>query len=361
MSDATVETSEAGDAAQCKDVDDSTPVNKLQTTTQESDESAHQATRLDLSKITIDPDASQSFLKEGTHRVPYMLVAVDAKGNRILLKSSAMFCANGSLLPHDKIIPTLTQYTDNPLDEYVHIVKDLRAEEAAYEIAKLINIPMAETRFTTVDQVPFVAYAYIEGAVDIGFGNGVLKFSQEPSLLQHQEAALAGGALIKCLIGGWGDNGQYLKDESGNMYISDIRLIQDSDITSQKLLADIAKQSIDGMGYFITNITNLQHQINGMGTVIFQQNLRQLSQLTPEKVLPIFMSDPTCTPDKARERAAMLVNRAHTVARLFTILSSQPENTIKMLGPKTGNTSIYTEDEISEARMFLYSLINSKN
>jgi len=126
----------------------------------------------DISTLAIDEKESRELLKEGRFPAPNMEVAYDEKGHKLLLKAHPIFVAeDGSFMTGEEFI------AKNGRDLYENCVRALQGEEAAWRMASFIGVPMAETHFIELGGVPFIAYQFIEGAKDRGFG-GEFSFAE---------------------------------------------------------------------------------------------------------------------------------------------------------------------------------------
>lgn len=303
--------------------------------------------------LTINESESGSFLKEGRCPVPNFRIAYDEKGNKFLLKTSIFLVGENEKLLKEN------DFT-NP-EEYREIVWGLMAEEIAWKLGQIIGVPMAETFFVEIEDTPFIAYKFIDGVNDIGFGGGDINFdTNNQEQLKKQELALAKGALLKFLLGGSGDNGQYLQDPSGNIYCSDIHFSPQQPLTEKRLLAEIAQLGLSGYGYFIPRLKNLEHQINGMNLPEFRKILENLESLDLGLVIKIISTHPENPSEEDKVNAESFIDRARRAKTIFTLLLENPNDTIRMLSPKLDDgIDAFTPDQVNQARIALFQKLNN--
>ncbi len=318
----------------------------------------------DQKSLRIDEEESKGFLHEGKAKVSRMKIARDGEGRKVLLKTSPfMVGQNEQLLTEGEFLQEATTFgfQENPQAMYESIVDGLRGEETAWKVGGLVDASMAETRFVKVGDTPFVAYRFIDGIRDVGFGGGEIGFAEDGSeALRTQELAVARGALLKFLAGGTGDNGQYLQDAEGNIYSSDIHFSPQPSGSEGRLLGEIASQSTSGDGYLMPQLDNLKHQLKGMGLPDFKKSLADLGAVGENEALQILFATQDSLSDQDRINARNFVDRAHKAERIFTLLADNPEEATKMVNPTKDGKPVFAKDEIDGARMQMYQKLNKK-
>lgn len=215
------------------------------------------------------------------------------------------------------------QEKDNPyIDENIEgAIRSIRGEEQASLLADYLGVPMPKTRYVEVEGTPCVALDFIEGVVDRGYGSGVV-FAERGGKEQEQRVALTKGAIFKYVLQLSGDDGQYLQDPEGNVYISDISYLPVSTIDTNPL-GEILLGHSTGLQFFASGKEECRAQLEGVWDEEAQELLKKLEQVTSKELSEIIYGD---TNHVSQVRG--LVERCRDARRLFTALA-QDEETVK--------------------------------
>jgi len=313
-----------------------------------------------LSTITIDEEATEKFRKEGRIKAPnFKIVRMGAR--QFLLKTSIWYLdQEDNWINSDRAAslynpPNGLKEDDDSYD--MEYRRRMFNEQRAYHVAKLIGASMAETKYVDFNGTPCVAYEYLGNVRDRAWGRGIV-FSENADLLRQQEDALAKGALLKFLLNDHEDGGQYLQDEKGELYISDIGAIANEeidDINNRKALLQIFEHRL----FFGLDLEALAHQLAGMSRQDYNNLLQELSSKSQEDILnniAISMESPT---EDEKLLALQIATRARIAATLFPILAQNPEDVIMMLNPIQGedpNQRVVATSDSEKSRMTLFGL-----
>jgi hypothetical protein len=319
---------------------------------------------IEIDQLKID---QSPVLKEGKICVPYLKIAY--LGNeKFLLKTSPFFVdKNNRILTKDEFF----KLPDFPKPEelYRNLRRDLKGEHLAWLLAKHIGVTMADTYYVEIDGIPFVAYRFLEGAVDCGFGGLNLQFSRDPLKLKEQQMALAYGALFKFLIDARGDQGQYLQDREGKIYLSDIFISSDPSFNSvreaenlRSLLEQVMEQNFY-TGYFATARVALEHQLTGISMPEFQKTLEYLEEISPSTIVKLISENPNNPSEDDLLLAEKIARRAHGARRIFNLLLKNKGDAICILNPIDNQTGkkTFDEGEVMKARASLLKKLQEEN
>lgn len=177
----------------------------------------------DYGLVKIDTQLTEAFRhskknKEAGSNPIY--IGKNERGVRVLLKTSIHFWddANKKLLNRD----TLEAYERAEFgywnDEFLSDVEgDIRGQVAAQSVARWLGISSPSAEVVDIDNTPFIAMEYLEGAEDRGRGAGI-----ELAELKNQEEVGA-MALGKLFTNALGDGGQILI-QNGHLFLTEINI-----------------------------------------------------------------------------------------------------------------------------------------
>lgn len=258
-----------------------------------------------------------------------MRIAVNEFGEKILLKTGIAFKDDNesnettslSLDHLQEFIDSFagTKYSPTFEDEYKTNVENLFAEEQAFRLAKHLGIKMPDAKLVFVDEVPFIAYEYIENIRDTSMGVRV-QISEDSEKRKQQETALAAGAMLKLLLKTL-DGGQFLQDSEGNIYLSDLGIINLQNTDSEQTFER------DITNFFIPrNEEMLAHQIAGISTAEFSEIEQKLTQLTFEELINIISQDPNQPTNNEVAKAQSIIDRKKFVLDLISNIKKSPKD-----------------------------------
>ncbi len=281
-----------------------------------------------FNNLKIDPEETTLLYQKLDEGSNPMRIAVNEFGEKILLKTAIAFkedeASNAttslSLNNLQIFIDSFagTRYSPTFESEYQANVENLFAEEQAKRLAKHLGIKMPDAKLVFVDEVPFIAYEYIEDIKDTSMGVRV-KIDENLQQRKEQETALAAGAILKLLLKTM-DGGQFLQDTNGNIYLSDLGVInlqnRDTEQTFEKSLSD----------YFIPRSEEmLAHQIAGFGTPEFSMVEEKLSKLNLEDLILLISQNPNQPTDNEIAKAQSIIDRKKFVIKLISDIKKSPK------------------------------------
>jgi len=218
-----------------------------------------------------------------------MRIAFDELGNKYLLKTTVAFKRDDesnstAQLSLDNAIDYAQSMRTSPEEYVADITQKLKGEELASRLGRYLHAPVPEAQLVHREQVPFVAYNFIDHITDRGFG-AQLEMAANPDTRRNQQFQLAMGALMRCLAGG-GDNGQYLQQQTtGDIYVSDIGLTYPQPTDSSRQL--ISDNRI--LEFFVKSPPIRQEQLQGMKDDRFTAALRVLESLDESSLQHILL------------------------------------------------------------------------
>jgi hypothetical protein len=281
-----------------------------------------------FSNLTIDPQQTSAFYQIRDEGSSPMKVALNEAGEKVLLKTSIVFADENDLsentaLSTDNLrafVESFASSTHQPSFEAEYQVNKeaLFAEEQAARLAKHFGIRMPEAKLVTIDDVPFIAYEYIDGIRDTSYGIKAA-ISESYETRKEQETALAAGAMLKLLLKTL-DGGQFLQDKDGNIYLSDIGVInlqnRDTEQTFERSISDFFIPRSEEM---------LAHQIAGAQTPEFSIILQKLNELSFNDVIGIISQDPENPTPNEVSKSQSIIDRKKFVVKLFSDIVRSPK------------------------------------
>ncbi len=281
-----------------------------------------------FNNLKIDLEATARFYESSHEGSNPMRMATNDFGEKILLKTSIAFKDDDeknsiAKLSLDNLRAFVDSFTDTRYSptfesEYEANLENLFAEEQAARLAKRLGIKMPDAQLVIIDEMPFIAYEYIEGIKDTSMGVGV-KISEDLTKRKEQETALAAGALLRLLLKTV-DGGQFLQDPDGNVYLSDLGVINlynsDSQLSFEASLSDFFIPRSEEM---------LAHQIAGAATPEFAEIEAKLEKLTLDEVIGILARNPNKPTENEIAKAQSIIDRKKFVLELFAEIKKSPK------------------------------------
>lgn len=272
----------------------------------------------DPKTLKISEEATKDFYSHGhEHGSNPIKIAFDAKGKKVLLKTSTFFKPDDQ--KNEDAVVSLDAFRENMVgsdfDEELELYRELSfSEERVYNFARLIGLPMAETKYVDHEGIPFVAYQFLEGAIDRHVGNR-LDISDDVKKREKQETTLALSGLLKVWFSA-GDGGQFLQTENGDIFLSDF-----SAHYARELDLDALTHQLRSNYDLSRDRRILTHQIAGMHSKAFSDALDTLEKLSEKEMLQ-FVSRETKKPtNDERELARVFLQRLTILVPFFRSLS----------------------------------------
>lgn len=288
-----------------------------------------------FNNLKIDPVATAAFHLHQDEGSNPMRVALNDQGERVLLKTAVAFAEDDVANSTTSLsIENLKKYLDSfssggyrPAfeDELYENTDTLFVEEQASRLAQHLGIKMPEAKLVFVDEVPFIAYEYLEGARDTSFGIRI-QISKDAQTRAQQEAAMAQGALLKTLLRTH-DDGQFLQiGEAGEVVLSDIGVRNLQTATSEAEF-----ESEIGRFFIPRSDENLAHQLAGTRGDEFGDLLQKIRDLDYDEVLNLITLDPKKPTDREAARATAIISRKDYVVRLFHKIRNSPREMMQRI------------------------------
>lgn len=288
-----------------------------------------------FNNLKINPEATADFNLHQDEGSNPMRVALNEQGEKVLLKTAIAFEEEGepnatTSLSVDNLKKYLNTFPSSGYrpsfeDEYYENTDTLFVEEQASRLAQHLGIRSPEAKLVFIDEVPFIAYEYLEGAKDTSFGIRI-QISKDAQIREQQEGAMARGALLKTLLRAE-DDGQFLQvGETGEIVLSDIGARNLQTIKSE---ADFQKEL---RHFFIPRSDeNLAHQIAGTRGEEFGKLLQKISELDYDGVLKLIARDQKKPTDREKARAAAIISRKDYVVKLFNNIRNSPREMMQKI------------------------------
>lgn len=273
----------------------------------------------DPKTLKISQEATDEFYAQGGERGSSpMKIAYDAKGRKVLLKTFTFFKPDDQSNEEASISLEAFREAMNGLnfEEELARYKDLIfSEERGYRLAQLLEVPMAETKYTELNGVPFIAYQFLDGAIDRHVGIK-LEYEADEARRTEQETTVALSGLLKTWVRA-GDGGQFLQNAAGDIFLSDLSVYYVTETSSDELIQQL--RSSDDLP---RQAKTLEHALNGMRTEKFKRVLKKLRGLNEMDILRLISRDVKKPTEDEKQLAASLKQRLGIILPFFEVLSS---------------------------------------
>jgi len=300
-------------------------------------------------EITLDQSTTAAFRKEGKFKCPeFKIVLID--GKKYLLKPPThFFLDDGTWLSKeeafDDMLSTIAPEHQEEVAKEISpdTMYDVASEkndneERADRIARYLNVSKAHAMAVDWNGTPCIAYAYLGDEVrDCGFGSSIKILEQEMEGKKGQQVDLAKIAVFKFITSASLDDGQFLQQPSGRVYVSDISISNTLPAlsTPEEVFDDLIHTRHE---YFIPKLEVRVHQLQGLRSPELREMYDQLENCTLEKIHELMKVDDRMLTEKQRIVAEHLLSRFHIAGKLFRVLAEKPELALIVSDPNKFTT-----------------------
>jgi hypothetical protein len=285
-----------------------------------------------FSNIKIDEEETRVFY-QGKSEVGSnpIKIGFSETGQKVLLKTNIVFKGDNEKNKDANLsLDNLKKYIEELQSEGYQIdyetdlrqqIEALFAEEQAHRLCKQLGIYTPDSQLVFIDDVPYIAYEFIEEARDISFGINI-ELSKDRDEMRNQQIAIAKGALIKTLLSGY-DDGQFLQiRKNGDIIITDLAIRNPTRTQSQEKFDKT-------LGYFFIqkHIEILAHQFSGINSEEIMMILEKLQKLSLQSILDIITYEVGNPTELEILKAQAIIDRIPYVVDLFTKIRENPEET----------------------------------
>lgn len=260
-------------------------------------------------QLIISPE---TFLKENKYESPDHRIAYAPDGSKYFVKTANMS-------------------SQQEIEDYSG---RFAAEEAAWKIATELGAPMAETRIVTIENIPWIAARFIEDAQDNGYG---YRLHTDSSSMRQDLARIA---VFKYIIGGGGENGQYLAvPGEGRAYAQDIGVgyppyntirQENGSTTAAELLHNFLYQSDEIFG---NGDAVMAAQLDEIAAGHINDIFDQAEKLSRDFLSAVINNCTMFNPDERKICIEWVQNRASQARIIFSFLARHKELTMCALNP----------------------------